>query len=64
MKTRHTTHPPAVPVVERATEGGNGGDLPKRPLDGRGNQGSDPRQRRCRSKAHNTRPPMSLATEW
>ena len=31
MTTRDATHPPAVPVVERATEGGSGGDLANGP---------------------------------
>ena len=34
-RTRHTGHPSAVPVVEGDVEGGGGGDLANRPVDGR-----------------------------
>ena len=60
MRTRHATLPPAVPMVERATEGGGGGDLTGGPLDGQTNRGSNPRPRRAPSMAHTTRPSMSL----
>ena len=45
-RTRHTTHPPAVPMVEGDAEGGGGGDLANGPLDGRRNRGLNPRRRR------------------
>ena len=32
MRTRHATHPAAVPLVERVAEGGGGGDLTGEPL--------------------------------
>ena len=59
-KTRHATHPSAVPVVEGDAEGGGGGDLANGPLDGRTNQGSNPRRRRATAMAHTTRPSMPL----
>ena len=61
-RTRHATHPPAVPMVEGDAEGGGGGDLANGPLDGRTNRGSNPRRRR--TPAHGTyhyRPSMPLA---
>ena len=60
MRTRHATDPLAVPMVERAAEGGGGGDLTDGPLDGRTNRGSNPRPRRAPAKAHTTRPSMPL----
>ena len=60
MRTRHTSHPPAVPMVEWAAEGGGGGDLTGGPLEGQKNRGSNPRPRRTPAKAHTTRPSMSL----
>ena len=52
MRTRHATHPPAVPMVERAAEGGGGGDLTDGPLDGQTNRGSNPRPRQAPAEAH------------
>ena len=49
-RTRHATHPPAVPMVEGGVEGGGGGDLAHGPLDGRTNRGSNPRRRRAPAK--------------
>ena len=46
MRTRHATHPAAVPLVERVAEGGGGGDLTGGPLDGQTNRCSNPRPRR------------------
>ena len=43
MTARHATHPPAVPMVELGFEGGSGWAFANGPLDGRGNQGSNPR---------------------
>ena len=60
MRTRHATHPVAVPLVERVAEGGGGGGLTGGPLDGQTNRGSNPRPRRAPAKAHTTRPFMSL----
>ena len=60
MRTRHATHPPAVPMVERAAEGGGGGDLTGGPLDGQTNRGSNPRPRRAPAMAHTTRLSMPL----
>ena len=60
MRTRHATHPPAVPMVEGDAEGGGGGDLANGPLYGRMNRGSNPRRRRAPSMAHTTRPSMPL----
>ena len=51
---------PAVPVVERDAEGGRGGGLANRPLDGQTNRGSNPRPRRAPAMAHTTRPSMPL----
>ena len=59
-RTRHATHPPAVPMVEGDAEGGGGGDLANGPLDGRTNRGSNPRRRRAPPMAHTTRPSMPL----
>ena len=38
-RTRHATHPPAVPMVEGDAEGGGGGDLTNGPLDEPGAMG-------------------------
>ena len=59
-RTRHATHPSAVPVVEGDVEGGGGGDLTNGPLDGQTNRGSNPRRRRAPPMAHTTRPSMPL----
>ena len=55
MKTRHTTRPPAVPVVERAVEGCGGGGLANGPMDEQQNRESNLRRCRCQS----TRPSRS-----
>ena len=59
-RTRHATHPPAVPMVEGDAEGGSGGDLANGPLDRRTNRGSNPRRRQAPPMAHTTRPSMPL----
>ena len=59
-RTRHATHPSAVPVVEGDAEGGGGGGLANGPLDGRTNRGSNPRRRRAPAIAYTTRPSMPL----
>ena len=64
MTTRHATHPPAVPMVELDVEGSSGWGFANGPLDGRGNRGSNPQRRRCRSTAYTTRPSMSLMGIW
>ena len=61
MRTRHATHPSAVPVVEGDAEGGGGVDLAGGPLDGQTNRGSNPRRRRAPATAHTTRPSMPLS---
>ena len=45
-KMRHTTHPPTVPMVGRDAEGRGGLGAANGPLDGQGNQGSNPQRRR------------------
>ena len=60
MRTRHATHPTAVPLVERVAEEGGGGGLTGGPLVGQTNRGSNPQPRRAPAKAHTTRPSMSL----
>ena len=60
IRTRHATHPSAVPMVEGDAEGGGGGDLTGGPLDGQTNRGSNPRRRRAPAMAHTTRPSMPL----
>ena len=42
MRTRHATHPLAVPMVEGAAKGGGGGDLNGGALDGQTNRRSNP----------------------
>ena len=59
-RTRHATHPPAVPVMARdtvrAVAGGGGGS--QQPLDGRGVRTPDDDD--CQSMAHTTIPSMPL----
>ena len=61
MKTRHVTHPPAVPMVGQVAEGGGGGGAADGPWMGGGTEVRTPDDDdKCQSMAHTTRPSMSL----
>ena len=60
MKTRHATHPPAVPMVGRDAKGGGGWGAADGPWMGGETKVRTPDGDDCQSMAHTTRPSMSL----
>ena len=60
MKTRHATHPPAVPMVERDAEGGGGWGAAEGPWTGGETKVRTPDDDDCQSMVQTTRPSMSL----